>query len=77
MNAIQKPLSGLKNVLQNPHEAFQGFDSRLTELQAKLDADTLLNFATHRRQNETRSRKSTRIKTIHVHSMVSRCRLLQ
>jgi hypothetical protein len=23
VNAIQKPLSGLKNVLQTPHEAFQ------------------------------------------------------
>jgi hypothetical protein len=23
MNAIQKPLSGLKNVLQKPHKAFQ------------------------------------------------------
>jgi hypothetical protein len=25
MNAIQKPLSGLKNVLQKPHGAFQEF----------------------------------------------------
>jgi hypothetical protein len=25
VNVIQKPLSGLKNVLQKPHEAFQGF----------------------------------------------------
>jgi hypothetical protein len=24
-NAIQKPLSGFKNVLQKAHEAFQGF----------------------------------------------------
>jgi hypothetical protein len=25
MNAIQKPLSGLKNVLKKLHESFQGF----------------------------------------------------
>jgi hypothetical protein len=29
MNAIQKPLSSLKNVLQKPHEAFQGFRQRI------------------------------------------------
>jgi hypothetical protein len=39
MNAIQKPLSSLKNVLQKPHEAFQGVGSRFTELHANLDAD--------------------------------------
>jgi hypothetical protein len=53
MNAIQKPPSGLKNVLQKPHEAFQGFSSGFTELHAELDADTLLNFAIHHRQNKT------------------------
>jgi hypothetical protein len=45
VNAIHKPLSSLKNVLQKPHEAFH----------AKLDAYTLLNFAIHHRRNETRS----------------------
>jgi hypothetical protein len=55
MNAIQKQLSGLKNVLQKPHEAFKGFGSRFTELHAKLDADALLVFATHCRQNETQN----------------------
>jgi hypothetical protein len=48
-----------------------------TELHAKLDADTLLDFAIHRGQNETRSRKSTRVKTKPVDSMVSRDRLMQ
>jgi hypothetical protein len=57
---------------------FQGFGSGFTELHAKLDADTLLDFANHRRQNETRSRKSTRVKTMRVHSSsaVSRGRLM-
>jgi hypothetical protein len=50
VNAIQKLLSGLKNVLT---KHFKGFGSGFTELHAKLDADTLLDFAIHRRQNET------------------------
>jgi hypothetical protein len=76
VNAIEKPASGLKNVLQKPHKAFQGFCSGFTELHAKLDADTLLDFSIHRRQNETRSRKSTRVKTMRVHSAVSHGRLM-
>jgi hypothetical protein len=77
MNTIQKPLSDLKNVLQKLHEAFQVFGSGFTELHANLVADTLLDFAIHRRQDETRSRKSTRATTVHVHSAVSRGRLMQ
>jgi hypothetical protein len=38
LNVIQQPLSSLKNVPQKLH--------------AKLDADTLLNFASHCGQNE-------------------------
>jgi hypothetical protein len=49
---------------------FKGFDSGFTEPQAKRDADTLLDFAIHRRQKETGSPKSTRVKTMHVHSAV-------
>jgi hypothetical protein len=56
---------------------FKGFGSGFTELHAKFDADTLLDSAIHRRQKETRSRKSTRVKTIRVHSAVSRGRLMQ
>jgi hypothetical protein len=56
---------------------FKGFDSRFTELRAKLYADMLLSFAIHRRQNETQSRKSTRVKTMRVHSAVSRGRVMQ
>jgi hypothetical protein len=57
---------------------FKGFGTGFTELHSKLDADMLLDFAIHRRQNETRSRKSTRVKTIRVHSAsaVSRGRLM-
>jgi hypothetical protein len=54
---------------------FKGFD-RFTELHAKLDADTLLDFAIHCRQNETQSRKSTRVKTVRFHT-VSLGRLIQ
>jgi hypothetical protein len=72
VNVIKKPLSGLKNVLQKPHEAFKGFGSGLTEVHIKLDAGTFLDFATHLGQNETRSQKST-----HVHSTVSHGRLMQ
>jgi hypothetical protein len=43
--AIQKTLSGLKNILQNFTKHFKGFGSGFTELHAKLDADTLLDFA--------------------------------
>jgi hypothetical protein len=56
---------------------FKGFGGGFTELQAKLHADTLLDFAIHGRQNEPQSRKSTRVKTMHVHSAVTRGRLMQ
>jgi hypothetical protein len=56
---------------------FKGFSSGFTELHAKIDVNTLFDFAIHRRQNETRSRKSTRVKTLLVHSVVTRGRLMQ
>jgi hypothetical protein len=56
---------------------FKVFGGGFTELHAKFDADTLLDFAIHRRQNETRSRKSTHVKTVRVHSAVSHGRLMQ
>jgi hypothetical protein len=56
---------------------FKSFGSGFTELQAKLDADTLLDFAIHHRQNETRSQKSNCVKIMHVHSAVSHGRLMQ
>jgi hypothetical protein len=62
---------------KNLTKHFKGFGSGFTELHAKLDTGTLLDLAIHRRQNETRSRKSTRVKTLHVHSAVNRGRLLQ
>jgi hypothetical protein len=34
---------------------FKGFGSRFIKLNAKLDADMLLDFAIHRIQNKTRS----------------------
>jgi hypothetical protein len=54
----------------------KGFGSGFTKLHAKLDADTLLDFAIHRRQNET-SRKSACVKTMHIHSAVSHGSLMQ
>jgi hypothetical protein len=74
VNAIQKSLSGLKNFLT---KHFKGFSSGFTELHAKLDADTMLNFAIHRRQRETRNLKNTRVKTMRVQRAVSRGRLMQ
>jgi hypothetical protein len=64
-------------ISKSPTKHFKSFGSGFTEFHAKLDADTLLDFAIHRRQNETRSRKSTRVKTVLVHSAVSRGRLMQ
>jgi hypothetical protein len=55
---------------------FKDFGSRFTELHAKLDADTLLDFAIHRRQNEKRSQTITRVKTMRVHRVVSHGRLI-
>jgi hypothetical protein len=43
----------------------------------KFDADTLLDFSIHHRQNQTQSPKSTHVKKIHVHSTVSCGRLMQ
>jgi hypothetical protein len=50
----QKTKSGLENVLQKPDETFTGF----TELQAKLDAGTLLDFAIHHSQREQEVEKA-------------------
>jgi hypothetical protein len=36
----------------------KGFGSGFTELQTKLDADTLLDFAIRPRQNETQGQKA-------------------
>jgi hypothetical protein len=77
VNAIQKPLSSLKNVLQNLTKHFKDFSSGFTELHTKLNADTLLDFVIHHRQNETQSQKSICVKTVHVHSAVSRGRLMK
>jgi hypothetical protein len=77
VTAIQKALSGLNNVLQKPREAFQVFSSGYTEVHTKFDADTLLDFAIHHKQNETRSRKDTCVKAVRVHSVVSCGRLMQ
>jgi hypothetical protein len=57
---------------------FKGFSNGFTELRAQLNADTLLDFAIHYRQHKTQSKKkSTRLKTMHVHSAVSHGRLMQ
>jgi hypothetical protein len=53
VNAIQKPLSGLKNVLKRLTKHFKGFSSGFTELHTKFAADTLHNFASHHSQNKT------------------------
>jgi hypothetical protein len=42
-----------------------------------LMQDTLLDFAIYHRKNETRYQKRTRVKTMRVHTAVSRCRLMQ
>jgi hypothetical protein len=53
MNAIQKPVSGLKNVLQELTKHFRDFGIGFTNLHAKLDADTFFEFVIHCRQNGT------------------------
>jgi hypothetical protein len=70
-------MSSLKNVLPKPQEAFQGVCSRFTDLHAKLNADTVLDFAIHQRENKTQSQKNTFVKTMRVHSTVSHGGLMQ
>jgi hypothetical protein len=77
VNVIQKPLFYLKDVSPNLTKHLKGFGSGSTALYAKLDADTLLDSAIYRSQNETRSRKITRGETMPVRSAVSRGRLVQ
>jgi hypothetical protein len=43
---------------------FKGFGSRFTKLHTELDADTLLNFVIHCRQNETQSKKKQSCRNI-------------
>jgi hypothetical protein len=45
----------LQEFLQKPDKHFKGFSRGFTEFHTKLDADTLLDFAINRRQNEARS----------------------
>jgi hypothetical protein len=47
-----KPSVWLKEWSPKSHKAFS-FGSGFTQLHAKLDADTLLDFAIHCKQNET------------------------
>jgi hypothetical protein len=76
VNVIQNPRSGLKKMFsESLTKHFMGFGSGFTELHAKLDAGTLLDFADKTKQ--TRSRKRARVKTLRVHSAVSRGRLMQ
>jgi hypothetical protein len=56
---------------------FKDFSSGFTELHAKLNADMLLNFAIHGRQNEAQSQKSTGVKTMCIHNAVSCGRLMR
>jgi hypothetical protein len=49
----------------------------ISGLHAKLDADMLLDFAIHCRQNKTQSWKNTCVKTKSVYSAVSGGRLMQ
>jgi hypothetical protein len=62
---------------KNPTNHCRGFGNGFTELHAKIDADMLLDFAIHHRQNKTRSQKSTLAKTICVQGAVSHARLMQ
>jgi hypothetical protein len=55
LNVIQKRLSGLKNALQKPLEAFQGFQYWISRVSRKI----LLDFAISSKQNATRIRKIT------------------
>jgi hypothetical protein len=55
VNAIQKPLSGLQIIFKSLMKHFKSSGSGFTELHAKLDADTLLDFAIHCRQNKAQS----------------------
>lgn len=52
---MQEQVPGLKNVLQEFHEAIPGFGSGFTELHTKPDADKLCNFAIHGRQIKIQS----------------------
>jgi hypothetical protein len=72
--------NAIKFCLQFPSDVtrcFRGFGSGFTELHAKLDADTLLCFAIHRRQNETQSQKSTYIKQSCIRNTMSHGKLMQ
>jgi hypothetical protein len=53
-----------------------GFGSGFIKLHAKLDANMLLNFAIHYKQNETQSRK-IHVKTMRIRRAVSHDRLMQ
>jgi hypothetical protein len=58
VNAFQKPLSGLKNVPRSLTKNFNGFGRGFTDLHAKFNTNTLLDFVIHRRQNERKVKES-------------------
>jgi hypothetical protein len=55
---------------------FKDFGSGFTEIHTKHDADTLLDFAIHRKQNKAQSQESTLLKTVLFHSVVLSGRLM-
>jgi hypothetical protein len=50
---------------------FKRFDSGFTELHAKLDADTLLDFATHNRQKKPEVEKAIRVRSVVSHGRLT------
>jgi hypothetical protein len=55
MNAIKKTAALLKECFPKASRSISRvLVADITDLQANLDADTLLDFAIYRRQNETR-----------------------
>jgi hypothetical protein len=77
INAIQKPLSGLKNVLQKPHNAFQGFRYRIYRASHKTWCRHVARFCHPSQTKRYTKQNSTRVKTMRVHSTMSRGRLMQ
>jgi hypothetical protein len=70
VNAFQNRCPASRRFSKSLTKHFKASGSGFTELHTKLDADTLLDFAIHRRQNEFE-------KTIRVHSAMSRGTLMQ
>jgi hypothetical protein len=77
VNAIHKPLSGVKNLNQKPHEALKGFRYQIYRDSRKTWCRDVAQFCHPSETKRNTNLKKHSCKAMHAYSAVSRGRLMQ